>query len=54
LHPHAEVPRRAWRQTQRTEDLIDREYLMLSKDDITIDDGCVEPSCPVLTGTSHE
>ena len=51
LHPHTEVPRAQWRQDQPTEDLIDPEFLLLAKDDIAIDDGCEEPSCPVPAGT---
>ncbi|MGC3858613.1 radical SAM protein [Micromonospora chersina] len=41
IHPHAEVRRDAWRQTARTEEVLDREFLELAKKDVTVDDGCV-------------
>jgi organic radical activating enzyme len=44
IHPHAEVPRGAWRQTARTEDVLDREFLELARKDVAVDDGCVAVS----------
>jgi hypothetical protein len=52
LHPHVEVPRQQWRTAGPTEDNLDREYLTLVKRDITIDDGCEEPACPVFDETA--
>jgi hypothetical protein len=49
LHPHAETRRAGWRQETRTEDVLDYDYLASSKDDITLDDGCVRPHCPVAS-----
>ena len=40
LHPHTEVPRAQWRQELPTEDVLDREFLAMAKQDIAVDDGC--------------
>lgn len=52
LHPHSEPRRPAWRQNSPTEDVLDRDYLASSKVDITLDDGCVRPHCPVIPDTA--
>jgi hypothetical protein len=50
LHPHQELARTQWRQDEPTERVIDHSYLELSKKDISVDDGCVDPTCPLPTG----
>lgn len=47
LHRHEEVPRARWREEEPTERLVDWDYLADVKRDITLDDGCVDPVCPV-------
>ncbi|GHE70211.1 hypothetical protein GCM10018785_43390 [Streptomyces longispororuber] len=50
LHPHEERPRTGWQVTEPLEDLVDRPFLDICKDDITADDGCVERSLSAPVG----
>jgi radical SAM family protein/4Fe-4S single cluster protein len=47
LVPHAETRPRDWRQVAPTEEVVDFVHLRESEEDITVDNGCVRPSCPV-------
>jgi hypothetical protein len=47
LHPHSQPERREWRQRTTTEEAVDYAFLTRAERDITIDDGCEQPYCPV-------